>query len=240
MREQGEEQLTLFQEGSPVSRFLLPGSEEARRTTVISGQKCFALYGKSARCGSLVRMCLESSIWHSTRCYLTWKAQAMKPRRLLFRLVALTPRTGENVLPLWPTPSTGASLCGGTGNLQQLRKLALAGRLTAEEVRNLSSGGGGRTNPALIEWLMGYEQMFTRLIPTPTASEYRGAAAQRFAGGGYYRHRLCELLECTPLGRIGPMNPEYLEYAMGYPIGWTESKRSETPSSRSSSISSSS
>lgn len=37
-----------------------------------------------------------------------------------------------------------------------------------------------------------------------------------------YRHQLCELLELTPLGRIGPMNPEYLEYLMGFPIGWTE------------------
>ena len=40
--------------------------------------------------------------------------------------------------------------------------------------------------------------------------------------GGYYRHNLRELIECTPLGRIGQMNPEYLEYLMGYPIGWTE------------------
>ena len=37
-----------------------------------------------------------------------------------------------------------------------------------------------------------------------------------------YHGLLREFLECTPLGRIGPMNPEYLEWLMGYPTGWTE------------------
>lgn len=112
--------------------------------------------------------------------------------------------------------------------MQQLRKLALAGKLTAEEYKSLSSGSVGKTNPALLEWLMGYEKEFTKLIPTPTASDWRGGAAKRFSGGGYYRHLLRELIECTPLGRIGPMNPEYLEYLMGFPIGWTELDHSET------------
>ena len=37
-----------------------------------------------------------------------------------------------------------------------------------------------------------------------------------------YRGNLQELLECTPLGKIGQMNPEWVEWLMGYPIGWTE------------------
>ena len=68
--------------------------------------------------------------------------------------------------------------------MQQLRKLALEGRLTAEEVKNLSSGSGGKTNPALVEWLMGYERAFTQIIPTPTARDWKGAPATRFFLGG--------------------------------------------------------
>ena len=45
---------------------------------------------------------------------------------------------------------------------------------------------------------------------------------------GRYRHQLCELLEVTPLGIIGRSNPAYLEWLMGYPIGWTELNASET------------
>lgn len=37
-----------------------------------------------------------------------------------------------------------------------------------------------------------------------------------------YRGRLDEFLECTPLGKIGLMNPAWTEWLMGYPIGWTE------------------
>ena len=43
-----------------------------------------------------------------------------------------------------------------------------------------------------------------------------------------YRHRLEDLVEVTPLGRLGPMNPEWVEWLMGYPIGWTELSASET------------
>ena len=43
-----------------------------------------------------------------------------------------------------------------------------------------------------------------------------------------YRSQLDEFLECTPLGKIGLMNPEFIEWLMGYPIGWTELNVSET------------
>ena len=36
-----------------------------------------------------------------------------------------------------------------------------------------------------------------------------------------YDGLLRSLVEVTPLGRLGPMNPEYLEYLMGFPPHWT-------------------
>ena len=39
-----------------------------------------------------------------------------------------------------------------------------------------------------------------------------------------YDGLLRSLLEVTPFGRIGVMNPEYLEWMQGYPQHWTESK----------------
>ena len=152
--------------------------------TVTSGLRCFALSAKSARCGCLAKMCLESSIWHSTRCYLTWKMQDTKGKRLLYRLAASTPRTSESACALWPTPSTGAALCGGTGNFKTLKAMKSAGLITEEERRQLSAGNGGNTNPGLLEWLMGYEQAFTQLIPTPIQTDYKGGKASRFFLGG--------------------------------------------------------
>ena len=184
MNAQDCEQLTLFPAASPASLSALPGSKEARATTVTSGLKCCELYEKSGPLGSLVRMCLGSSIWHSTRCFLRWKKKDLKCKHFLFQLVASTPRTKETASLLWPTPSTGAALCGGTANFQTLKRFAELGIITEEERKNLSQGNGGKTNPAFLEWLMGYEEHFTRLIPTPRASDYKGAATNRFAGGG--------------------------------------------------------
>lgn len=239
MKRQEYEQLTLFQEASPASRSALPGSEEERRMTVTSGLKCLELYQNSGPLGLLVRTLLESSIWRSTRCTLTWKTKGTPSKRLLFRLVPLTPRTGETgarlsgierwkknitgkdgeptlwktpiasdsanrefyhnsrgepnlsgmvkmwptpkatdskgsgaagtkaaehdlkrhnlkgVVMFYPTPPTGAGLCGGTGNYLQLKKPADAGQITEEERKSMSQGSGGQLNPDWVEWLMG-------------------------------------------------------------------------------------
>ena len=228
MRERGYEQLTLFQEDSHVSRSPLPGTEEARKMTVTSGLKCAESYPNSDPLGSLVRMCLASSIWHSTRCLLTWKTSATPGKRLLFRLAVSMPRTKESGSLLWPTPSTGAALCAGTGNFKTLQKMQEKGLISEEERRQLSQGNGGKTNPELLEWLMGYERAFTQLIPTTAVSNYKGAPTCRYITGGGYKHNLAELLECTPRGKIGLMNPEWTEWLMGYPIGQTELDALET------------
>ena len=183
MRGRDWTQLTLFQEDSPVNRSPLPGSTEARMMTVTSGRKCSESYGKSGPLGSLVRMCLESSIWHSTRCYLTWKTKDTPSNRLLFRLAVSMPRTNGSECAFWPTPTTGSSLCAGTGSFQMLKRMAEKGLITEEERRQLSQGNGGKTNPELLEWLMGYEKAFTQLIPTIRSSEWKGAKLNRFIGG---------------------------------------------------------
>ena len=67
---------------------------------------------------SLVRTLLGSSIWRSTRCALTWKTKDTPSRRLLFRLVPSTRRTGATDAPLseekqmFPTPTRFDATCG--------------------------------------------------------------------------------------------------------------------------------
>ena len=249
MKEQIFGQLTLFQEDSLASRFLVPGTAEARTMTATSGRKCYESYPNSGPLGSLVKMCLESSLWHSTRCYLTWKRKATKANALLFQLAVSMPRTSGTESQFWPTPSTGAALCGGSGNFKTLKSLAKRGLITEEERRQLSQGNGGKTNPDFLEWLMGYEQQFTKLIPTPTATDYRGGCLSRYwtpqrerererereTGRRGYDGLLRSFIEVSPRGRIGYLNPTWVEWLMGFPIGWTELNVSETPSCRSNS-----
>jgi hypothetical protein len=124
--------------------------------------------------------------------------------------------------------------------------MAAVGIITEEERRQLSQGNGGKTNPDFVEWMMGYEQKFTELLPTPRASDYKGAALDRYwmpssqiihvereresRTRGRYRSQLRELIEVSPWGKIGPMNPEWVEWLMGFPIGWTDLRASEMPS----------
>ena len=73
--------------------------------------------------------------------------------------------------------------------------MAEKGLITEEERRQLSQGNGGKTNPVLLEWLMGYEQQFTKLIPTPTATDYKGGCASRFWTSTHTRARLRRTVE---------------------------------------------
>lgn len=69
----------------------------------------------------------------------------------------------KGVVMFYPTPTTGAGLCGETGNFQQLKKLQQAGQITEEERRNMSQGNGGQLNPTWVEALMGFPVGWTEL-----------------------------------------------------------------------------
>lgn len=51
---------------------------------------------------------------------------------------------------------------------------------------------------------------------------------ERERRGRGFDGRLSTAVEETPFGRIGPMNPPWVEWLMGYPIGWTDLNVSET------------
>lgn len=55
------------------------------------------------------------------------------------------------------------------------------------------------------------------LLPTPTARDYKDGHAPRYRGGK---------LQTDTLGRAigGPPNPQFTEWLMGFPAGWTDLK----------------
>lgn len=96
-------------EDTHASHSLSPGSDEARKMTAISGRKCSDYYRKPGPVGSLVKMLLGTSVWGSTKCYLTWKVKTTKRSHLLFQLAVSMPRTGEIDYGLLPTPTKGTA-----------------------------------------------------------------------------------------------------------------------------------
>jgi hypothetical protein len=99
-------QESLFsQEDSPAShsQSQCNPKEREKKMSVISGQKCCVLYKKQGPLGSLVRMLLGLSTWHSTKYALTWRVKVTKSNRSLFQLAALEPITRGIGSGLWPT-----------------------------------------------------------------------------------------------------------------------------------------
>lgn len=204
----------------PASRSALPGSEEARRMTVTSGLKCLELYRSSGPLGSLVRMLLGSSIWRSTRCMLTWKTKVTPSKRLLFRLVPSMPRTGGTDAPLWPTVTTDSVSQRTKRYKQGGLPLAMAVKMwTTPKAQNCRGNGErhGNGGPSLDVAVMMY--------PTPTTG------AGLCGGSGNYQ----QLKNLEARGQIteeerrsiaagngGQLNPDWGEWMMGFPLGWTE------------------
>lgn len=205
MSKQDWKQSQYYQVDFLASHSVQPGSGEARRMTVTSGRKCLELYRKSGPVGLLVRMLLESSHWRSTRCYLTWKASATPARRSLFRLVPSMPRTEETAVPFWPTPT--ARDCKGANSMEHLARDG--SRNHTDQLAN-----------------------FVKLIPTVTT----GAG---MCGGSANYQRLKEMEEAGVIseeerrsmaaGNGGQLNPTWVEWLMGFPLGWTDLDASETP-----------
>ncbi len=171
MSEQDYEQLTLFQGDSLASLSVLPGSDEARKMTVTSGRKCLELYRRSGPLGSLVRMLLGLSVWSSTQCYLTWKASATPARRLLFRLVPLTPHIDGIDVRLWPTVTAQDFKHRGPNSRQQglpeaVRMWPTPTAMDAKGLdRNLRKGATSTRSILLSQKVA--------MFPTPTARDFK-------------------------------------------------------------------
>ena len=200
-------QLTLLPEDSLVSRSARPGSEQAQTMTVTSGRKCFVLCSDAGPLGYVERMCLESTRWHSTRCFLTWKTKATPAGRLTFQLAERVPGTDDTVSGLWRTP---------------------VAMLPTPSVACATGGQRSRSGDRKGELLLGG---IAAMLPTPRASDWKNNGYQK--KGVAWWPTLCGAVGAakTPhrAGSGGSLNPTWVEWLMGYPLGWTDLGDSETP-----------
>jgi len=72
-----------------------------------------------------------------------------------------------------------------------------------------------------------------KMWPTPTTREYKGARSQEAmekSGRNPMTNTLSDAVEAqsdyqTPKGKLaGSLNPEWVEWLMGFPTGWTDLK----------------
>lgn len=237
-------QLILFPEDILASLFLWPGTDEARRMTVISGQRCSELLRTSGPVGSLLKMLLGTSRWASTQRYLIWRAQATPQGRLLFRLAPRAPSTGATAFSLSPTitaadawthrlKSTQAK--PGSHSALRLQQAVSWGMVPTPVAADSAQGAimsprdsyqvspAGtlrRRTGAGVDRSVGLAR-YVRLIPTPTASDYK---RMRPYPQDLKRHSpsIADVAAGFEMEKAGYLNPLWLEWLMGFPLGWTQ------------------
>ena len=126
---------------------------------------------------------------------------------------------------MWPTPSASGMPCEGTVRL--CRQAWLAGKATLEEA-NAIAGRDVRKAQGKV----------AAMWPTPTACQGHNNSAMNSGTAGRAMLAKATTPEEAKAMAGGKLNPTWVEWLMGFPLGWTDLGDSGTPSSRKSSKSS--
>jgi hypothetical protein len=168
---------------------------EAKESTVPAPASGGSLHGSFARFDP------ATSSWRTPHCSLlgdsvpfsgTWPRWGSLRNGACWARTMPVLRTSESGSGFWPTP-TATSYGTNQGG---------------------SAGRTGRTRPSL-------QTMASKALwPTPTAVTDTGGAALCKWGGSGARAKLRTMV--TPAELNGPLNPEWVEWLMGWPRGWTD------------------
>lgn len=230
---------TLFAEAFHASQPAMRDLEQERRTTVGSGLRCAESYSAQGPLGYLEKTLLGSSVWASQEHKLSWSVRrlprgwrivysreswtisskmAIPSEYFIYQLKPYGPRMSATGFGLLPT--TRAAMTGNLShnrksdahpNLEKVLSQALiptpvAGDGTKHTIRN-TYAAGNLTLTALVN-----------LIPTPTARD-KNLADARPTGKRGVSQLPNFLIHGTNLGY--KLQPAFVEWMMGYPIGWT-------------------
>ena len=241
MKERGCKPLTSSPAASRASRSQPQASDWDGAILGISGPKCSALSPNLRRVGSSLKTYLESCALPLPTLSRTWKVQAITPSCLCMKLRLSAHRTAAPASPssptepqLWATPNTMDHLPqrspealirqATTTRRGRTRPANLREQICPETValwptptsRDYKDGSAAACRNVPVNGLLGRAVHQNRLLTTPTASDAVGTH-----GGGNSRSLR------TDAG--GQLNPTWVEWLMGFPIGFTELKPSEMP-----------
>jgi hypothetical protein len=169
----------------------------------------------------------ESCLWKTSQgCFIadlaefsaTWPHSGLMRNGTAYRLRRLVPRISARGSSLWPTPTingnynrVGASPTSGDGLATVARRFWPSPCATDWKGSSQIGQRRGQLSEAVI-----------RLWPTPRADG-------RDNCGGSNSRRSAKA-NGTYIGR--KLNPQFVEWLMGFPLGWTDLEPSETPSYR--------
>lgn len=191
------EQLTLYPEDSPASRFPWPESSAGRKTSGFYGRKCSELSGSLGRIASSVRMYLESSRLPPGRWSRIWSVKAITPSCLILKLRLSARGTGGAAFSSSASPKGGLLPTPRANEVKDSLQHVPPSRMKSPGKCNLTQH-------------IALELLFT----TPCAADSTGTQ-----GGGNRRSLRTDV--------NGQLNPEWVEWLIGFPAGWSALEPSE-------------
>ena len=245
-RQMDLEELIALSGDTPASHSVSPGSDGARKMTVTSGRKCIGSWLPSGPLGACLKMLLATSTWGSTKCFLTWKAKDTPHGRLLFQLAPSMPRTDETGYGLWLTPTCSESVVdvekfkarmekyrNGTTMPNLAMQVSTVARMwpTPDATPRGPAKNWTGTRPSGAKEALTL-QTAVKMWPTPTTRDYKGANSEEHLAKARGHHDQLPNAVKMQGHKDGQLNPTWVEWLMGFPLGWTGLDASETPSSR--------
>ena len=243
MSEQDYTQLTLFPEDSPVSHSVWLESKKVKGTIVTSGRRCSELSESCARIASSVRTYLESSRLPPGRWSRIWSTLAITSSCSIMKLRLSELGTDEAGSSLWATPNTMDGM--DCRSYEAMKRQATNGN---RKNRRRPSNLREQVDPLMCQ---AHEDARTepkaKLFPTPRANEYKDTL-QSVPPSRQKEPGKCNLTQAIALEKLyttpcaadsqgstggnnhrslrtdvaGQLNPAWVEWLMGFPIGWTD------------------
>ena len=227
------EQLTLFQEDSRANLFPWQETRKGKKTSVIYGLRCYELSENLRRVGSSVRMYLESCRLPLPTLSRTWSVSAITSRCLILKLRLSAQDTDENGCSLLPTPLSSIATHGGPNQRDSNGRpgLQMAAALwptpTTQETEHpeaeITATGRRATKDGENSHSLGLADA-VKLWPTPTVDDSANVNPKPNRIFGLVAAVNEEKSESS-----GALNPTWVEWLMGFPLGWTDLNASETP-----------
>ena len=212
MRKQDSKRSPSSPAASPVNPSPPSGGEGALRMNATCGRRCAELLPNCGPIGCLGKMLLASSIWGSTKRSLTWQKRDTLFSHSYFRLaVSAHGMSASELLSsrlMFPTPlASDKSTCKDAANL---------------DVFLSDNGIFRKRNKDGAIWSLSLSAAVYYL--TPAASEgYRSTLKpEAFRDKSPATNLSAQIIhQEKPLSEKAALNPEWVEWLMGFPQGWT-------------------
>ena len=226
-------QLMLFAEAFPANRTRLLVEEADLRTSATSGPSSCDSFASVNPDGSWRKTCqgysqvtLDGSLETFSA---TWPRAGMTRNGIAYRRVPLAPLTDGTECGLLPTPVTSEGFNRRKADASKGRGNGLETVARMWPTPNVPNGGrkpkGGMSRTGMTpdgkKRQVGLENAVT-MWPTPTQSDGMGGPGSSGRDGG----------ENLRTAVNGSLNPMWVEWLMGYPLGWTALEASVIASCR--------